>query len=119
MPLSESITVHPVPFEDELLDLEYVARWLGVDYDTLGAWDRQGKGPLITRTGRSIKYFRKDVLTWLEEQRNARRPVCPVKRPCAGRKRGRPRKGELTALASRVKPQNRPAGNPKTLGGLR
>jgi hypothetical protein len=101
VPLPESIAVHPVPFEDELLDRGYVAGWLGVDYDTLGAWDRKGKGPPLTRIGRMVKYLRKDVLTWLEEQRNARRPVRPPK-PYAGRKRGRPRNVKLKPSQSKT-----------------
>jgi predicted DNA-binding transcriptional regulator AlpA len=68
--------VSPVPFEDELLDRPYVARWLGVDPETLGAWERKGKGPRPVCFGyRSIKYSRKEVQAWIDAQRNAPRPT--------------------------------------------
>lgn len=104
-----------IPREDQLLDRQYVADWLGVDYDTLGVWERQGKGPRVTRVGRGTRYFHRDVQAWLEERRNAGRPPGPrhfraspkpglAASPAAKRKVRRKRKASQADSASRVSP---------------
>ena len=62
-------SIDPIPSEDQLLSRAYVARWLGIDYDTLYSWERQHKGPRVIRLGRHVKYIRKDVTAWLDQQR--------------------------------------------------
>ena len=90
----QSRTVKPVPFEDELLDRHYVAKWIGLSYDRLGALERRGEGPpAIYLTRKARKYFRRDVRQWLEERRSAPSASLP---PTGPRRGGRLRKQQAT-----------------------
>lgn len=70
---SISYQIHPsIAYEDQLLTRERAATWLGIHPDTLGIWERQERGPKVTRVGRSkIRYRLGDVLQWLSSQRDA------------------------------------------------
>lgn len=52
----------------ELLDPGKVARLLGVETETLGAWRRKGYGPRWYRIGRKIKYAEADLRDWINAQ---------------------------------------------------
>jgi hypothetical protein len=51
-----------------LLDPVRVARLLGVEAETLGAWRRRGYGPRWYRIGKKIKYAEPDLRTWMSAQ---------------------------------------------------
>ena len=51
-----------------LLDQTRVARLLGVEVETLGAWRRRGYGPRWYRIGRNIKYAEDDLRGWMKAQ---------------------------------------------------
>jgi hypothetical protein len=65
--------IHPtIAYEDQLFTRERVAAWIGVHPDTLGIWERQRRGPKVSRIGRTrIRYRLGDVLQWLSSQRDA------------------------------------------------
>jgi hypothetical protein len=61
-----------IAYEDQLFTRKRVAAWIGVHPDTLGIWERQGRGPKVTRVGRTkIRFRLGDVLQWLSSQRDA------------------------------------------------
>jgi hypothetical protein len=61
-----------IAYEDQLFTRERVAAWVGIHPDTLGIWERQQRGPRVTRVGRTkIRYRLGDVLLWLSSQRDA------------------------------------------------
>ena len=69
-------TVHgtPLPHEnDELLTLKEVAAIIRVPDATLRYWRHLGAGPHSFRIGRSVRYWRTDVLAWLEAKTNTQR----------------------------------------------
>jgi hypothetical protein len=71
-PLGTNETSPAIAYEDQLLKREPVAAWLGVHPDTLGIWDRQRRGPKVTRIGRTkVRYRVGDVLQWLSSQRDS------------------------------------------------
>ena len=53
---------------ESLLDSARVARLLGVEAETLGAWRRRGYGPRWYRIGKKVKYTERDVNIWMEAQ---------------------------------------------------
>lgn len=53
---------------EPLLDPGRVARLLGVEVDTLGAWRRKGYGPRWYKIGKKIKYAESDLRTWMHAQ---------------------------------------------------
>jgi predicted site-specific integrase-resolvase len=53
---------------EPLLDPRKVARLLGVEVETLGAWRRKGYGPRWYRIGRKIKYSEADLRSWMSDQ---------------------------------------------------
>lgn len=68
-----SITAHtgsPITphADDELLSMTEVATIVRVPVATLRYWRNLGTGPHSFRIGRSVRYWRTEVLTWLEEQ---------------------------------------------------
>jgi predicted DNA-binding transcriptional regulator AlpA len=55
---------------DELLTMKEVAGVVRVPVATLRYWRHLGSGPRSFRVGRSVRYWRTDVLHWLEQQSN-------------------------------------------------
>ncbi|NMM24450.1 MAG: helix-turn-helix domain-containing protein [Phycicoccus sp.] len=53
---------------DELLSMQEVADIVRVPIATLRYWRHLGSGPQSFRIGRSVRYWRSDVLQWLEKQ---------------------------------------------------
>lgn len=53
---------------DELLTMEEVAAVVRVPLATLRYWRHLGTGPRGFRIGRSVRYWRTEVLHWLESQ---------------------------------------------------
>jgi excisionase family DNA binding protein len=54
---------------DELLTARELAAELKVSLRTLERWRARGIGPAYVRLGRTVRYRRSDVNTWLERQR--------------------------------------------------
>jgi predicted site-specific integrase-resolvase len=54
-----------------LLGPAKVARVLGVEVETLGAWRRKGYGPRWYRIGKKIKYDESDLRLWMSAQASA------------------------------------------------
>jgi len=68
-----STTSHPLHRElphtdDELMTLKEVATLIRVPEATLRYWRHLGTGPRGFRIGRSVRYWRNDVVHWLDEQ---------------------------------------------------
>jgi predicted DNA-binding transcriptional regulator AlpA len=68
-----STTSHPLHQElphadDELMTLKEVATLIRVPEATLRYWRHLGTGPRGFRIGRSVRYWRNDVMHWLDEQ---------------------------------------------------
>jgi excisionase family DNA binding protein len=55
---------------NELLSVKQVAEYLQLKRDTIYAWARQGKIPVI-RVGGILRFRRKDIEAWLTEHTNA------------------------------------------------
>ena len=55
---------------DELLTMKEVANVVRVPVATLRYWRHVGSGPRSFRVGRSVRYWRTEVLHWLEQQSN-------------------------------------------------
>ena len=55
---------------DELLTMKEVANVVRVPVATLRYWRHLGSGPCSFRVGRSVRYWRTEVLHWLEQQSN-------------------------------------------------
>jgi len=55
---------------DDLLTMKEVAGVVRVPVATLRYWRHLGTGPRSFRIGRSVRYWRTEVLHWLEEQSN-------------------------------------------------
>jgi predicted DNA-binding transcriptional regulator AlpA len=54
--------------DDELLTIQEVADVVRVPVATLRYWRHLGSGPSSFRIGRSVRYWRSEVLLWLENQ---------------------------------------------------
>ncbi len=54
--------------DDELMTMKEVATLVRVPEATLRYWRHLGTGPHGFRIGRSVRYWRNDVVHWLEEQ---------------------------------------------------
>ena len=68
-----STTSHPLHRElphadDELMTIKEVATLVRVPEATLRYWRHLGTGPRGFRIGRSVRYWRNDVMHWLDEQ---------------------------------------------------
>ena len=59
--------------DDELLSMAEVAAMVRVPVATLRYWRHLGTGPHSFRIGRSVRYWRTEVLRWLEDQSGGRR----------------------------------------------
>jgi excisionase family DNA binding protein len=53
---------------DDLLSISEVADLVRVPVATLRYWRHLGTGPRSFKVGRSVRYWRTDVLRWLEER---------------------------------------------------
>jgi predicted DNA-binding transcriptional regulator AlpA len=53
---------------DDLLSMAEVADLVRVPVATLRYWRHLGTGPHSFRIGRSVRYWRTEVLLWLEDQ---------------------------------------------------
>ena len=53
---------------DDLLTIAEVAEVVRVPVATLRYWRHLGNGPHSFRIGRTVRYWRTDVLRWLEDQ---------------------------------------------------
>jgi len=58
----------PAHADDELLTLQEVADVVRVPVATLRYWRHLGTGPRSFRIGRSVRYWRTEVLLWLDNQ---------------------------------------------------
>jgi hypothetical protein len=56
---------------DALLTIEEVAELLRMPLATVRYWRVLGTGPRGFILGRRLRYFRQDVIDWLEEQRES------------------------------------------------
>jgi hypothetical protein len=56
------------PLLQPLLDSNRVARLLGVEVETLGAWRRKGYGPRWYRIGKNVRYAETDLRVWMNTQ---------------------------------------------------
>ena len=56
---------------DELITVLEVAELLRIPAATLRYWRHLGTGPRSFRVGRHVRYYRTDVDSWLQQQRNA------------------------------------------------
>ena len=65
---------HAYP-NDELLTMQEVAAVVRVPVATLRYWRHLGTGPRGFRIGRSVRYWRTEVHTWLQQQ--SERPQAP------------------------------------------
>lgn len=61
---------------DELLTLREVADVVRVPVATLRYWRHLGTGPRSFRIGRSVRYWRTEVFSWLDSQSSAARCAC-------------------------------------------
>jgi DNA-binding transcriptional MerR regulator len=66
--MSTSRTVETPHEHDELMSITEVADTIRVPVATLRYWRHLGSGPQSFRIGRSVRYWRTDVLQWLEKQ---------------------------------------------------
>ena len=60
----------PQHANDELLTMKEVADVVRVPVATLRYWRHLGSGPRSFRVGRSVRYWRTEVLHWLEQRSN-------------------------------------------------
>lgn len=58
----------PTHAEDELMSLKEVAALVRAPEATLRYWRHLGTGPHSFRVGRSVRYWRTDVIAWLDAQ---------------------------------------------------
>lgn len=65
----------PMPVHAEMLTIAEVATLLRIPVATLRYWRHRGEGPRSFRMGRSVRYFRTDVLAWLSAVSAERRPT--------------------------------------------
>lgn len=54
--------------QPELLTTEAVSEWTGIPSETLRYFRNRGEGPAFTRIGRSVRYPRACVQSWLDMQ---------------------------------------------------
>jgi excisionase family DNA binding protein len=64
--------LRPISGLDPLLSMEDLAEYLGVPIATIYDWRVDGKGPCGVRVGRHVKFTQRDVLAWIDAQREVR-----------------------------------------------
>lgn len=71
--------------EGQTLTSRQTAQFIGMSESWLRQTRMRGDGPPFLKLGRSVRYFRSDLLRWLEEQRQSTTlhqfAVIPRKRP--------------------------------------
>jgi predicted DNA-binding transcriptional regulator AlpA len=72
--MSTHRTVETPHEHDELLSINEVADIIRVPVATLRYWRHLGSGPQSFRIGRSVRYWRTEVLQWLENQSSYQQP---------------------------------------------
>ncbi len=71
-PKQESPKMSPSTLDPSaLLNEKEAARLLAMSFRTLQSWRSEGKGPRYLKLGRSIRYRRGDLLTWIEINQRA------------------------------------------------
>lgn len=65
-----SAAVSPRAADDRLMSSEKVAELLDVSVNALKILRHKGTGPTFVPLGRAIRYWRNDVLAWIEAQSN-------------------------------------------------
>lgn len=73
--------------EDQLLTITEVAAIVRVPPATLRYWRHLGEGPHSFRIGRTVRYWRTEVIAWLESQ-SASNASCADRGAVAGDGRG-------------------------------
>lgn len=69
MNTTERATLPDTPHaDDEQLTIQEAASVIRVPVATLRYWRHLGTGPRSFRIGRSVRYWRTEVLHWLEQQ---------------------------------------------------
>jgi len=66
--MSTTKTLETPHEHDELMSITEVADIIRVPVATLRYWRHLGSGPQSFRIGRSVRYWRSEVLAWLERQ---------------------------------------------------
>ena len=61
-------SAHSPDLDDALLSIDEVAALVRTPVATLRYWRYLGTGPHSFRVGRAVRYWRGDVLAWLQEQ---------------------------------------------------
>lgn len=56
---------------DRLLHEQAAADLLAISFRTLQAWRVRGGGPRFCKIGRAVRYRRRDLIAWVEEQGRA------------------------------------------------
>lgn len=54
---------------NEFLTTEEAAQQLGLKPNTLEVWRHQGRGPIFTKLGRSVRYRQEDIENFIENCR--------------------------------------------------
>ena len=54
-----------------LLHEQEAARFLAISFRTLQTWRVRGGGPRFCKIGRAVRYRRRDLIDWVEEQSRA------------------------------------------------
>ena len=73
MSITRTETIDTPHADDELLSIAEVAAMVRVPIATLRYWRHLDTGPHSFRIGRSVRYWRTEVLRWLEDQSGSRR----------------------------------------------
>jgi predicted DNA-binding transcriptional regulator AlpA len=63
---------HSAQGTDRLLTVDEVAQWLGKPKATLYVWRTRGLGPRGIKVGNALRYRRRDVEAWLDQQADDR-----------------------------------------------
>jgi predicted DNA-binding transcriptional regulator AlpA len=63
-------TIHVAKSDDELLTIDEAAAIVRAPVATLRYWRHLGTGPRSFRVGRAVRYWRTEVLRWLDDQSN-------------------------------------------------
>lgn len=66
--------------EENLLREGDAADFLNLSSRTLQAWRNRGIGPRFIRAGRAVRYQRKDLQTWIEENTVTSAPTVHAQR---------------------------------------
>ncbi len=70
----EDHTMTDIDTDTEMLTLTEAAQLLRKPVATLRYWRHLGEGPRSFKVGRHVRYWRRDVLTWLHTQADGPQP---------------------------------------------